>query len=351
MTCAEGRLAIATDVSLEGANTLRLPARADYFCRVATLGALREALAFAAARDLPITVLGAGSNTVFLSRVPGLVIQMANRGRERVDGDGDSLVLAVAAGESWANLVEETLAEGWYGLENLTAIPGTVGAAPIQNIGAYGVELADRLVGVEVVDVASGRLRFLPAAACGLAYRDSLFRRELRGRTVIWRVFLRLSRTPAVNLSHPEVAAALAGRPADPRAVARAVAALRRAKLPDPAELPNAGSFFKNPLLDERQAALLARRWPGLPRFPTGDGRVKVPAAWLLDRLGWKGRRCGSYAVHDRQPLVLVHLGGGTGEGLVAFAAELAADVEARCGVALELEAVPVGVGDSGDAR
>jgi UDP-N-acetylmuramate dehydrogenase len=262
--------------------------------------------------------------------------------------------VTVGAGENWHGLVQWSLQQQLYGLENLTLIPGTVGAAPIQNIGAYGVELQSRLECVRGFELpapldapfsADNAWVELRAAQCRLGYRDSIFKHALRGRFVIVEVVLRLARTFAPVLDYPPLNTL---RAPDAALVERTVRELRQSKLPDPAALPNVGSFFKNPLVDAAHFAALATQHPGIPSYPAPVG-VKLPAAWLVDRCGWKGRRQGSVGVHDRQALVLVNHAGAAAAGgaaaaeevageLLALAAAIQADVLRVFGVQLELE-------------
>ncbi|MFA5630799.1 MAG: UDP-N-acetylmuramate dehydrogenase [Porticoccaceae bacterium] len=339
-------LAIVENVSLTPYTTLALPGEAEFFCRVESDEDLEDALTHARDRRLAITLLGGGSNTVVNGRVSGLVILMATRALRILAEDADSVTLRVAAGENWHELVAYCLARGWHGLENLALIPGSAGAAPVQNIGAYGVELASLLCAVEVVHCHDGRHQTLSAAECELRYRDSIFKHALRGKVVIKAIVVRLTKKGRANLAYPELANTLRhlANPG-PQDVFEAVCALRRSKLPDPQELANAGSFFKNPVLAAAAAQRLIAQCPDIPRYPQADGAVKFPAAWLIDRAGWKGVRRGAVGVHDRQALVLVHQGGGTGAQLLALAAAIADDVRARYGVALEAEPVVVGDG------
>jgi len=335
---------ILPDVSLKPFNSLALPGVAAFFCRATSIDALRQGLEFARARSLPVTVLGGGSNIVVSGDVPGLVIALATAGIDVVSEDDDEVVVRVAAGENWHGLVAYSLEQGWCGLENLALIPGSVGAAPIQNIGAYGVELDRVLVLVEVMDVTSGDVRAMSKADCQLAYRDSIFKHSLKGQVIITAVTLKLSKAPQLNISYPELKQALSGigRPT-PRDVFAKVCALRQAKLPDPAVIHNAGSFFKNPVLAPNEAAVLMARHPDIPRYPQADGAIKFPAAWLIDRAGWKGRREDQVGVHHNQALVLVHFGGGCGDQLLDFAHRIADDVRAKFGVDLEMEPVVIG--------
>lgn len=328
------------DVELRPYNSLALSARAAHFVRVATLEDVQAALDFARAHGLPVTVLGGGSNLVLAGDLPGLTIQVDIRGRSLVSECGDAVQVRVGAGEGWHGTVQYCLAQGWYGLENLALIPGTVGAAPIQNIGAYGVELESRFLELEAIAIATGETQRFARADCAFGYRDSLFKGAGRDAWLITSVTLALSRRPAPVLTYPALREALADIPAadiTPERVAAAVMALRRARLPDPADVPNAGSFFKNPVVGADQARRLAERFPGLVTFPAVDGGVKLAAAWLIERAGWKGVARAGVGVHDRQALVLVNRGGGAA-ALLALARDIRADVAERFGVELELE-------------
>lgn len=351
------RTSLKEQVDLQTCNTLALPARARYFLRATAASELADAIAWARARQLPLLVLGGGSNVVLRGDWPGLVLQIAIEGR-RIDidpDDSDSVRVTVGAGENWHALVQWSLQQQLYGLENLTLIPGTVGAAPIQNIGAYGVELQSRLECVRGFELPEAAASFdepftapftadnawveLSAAQCRLGYRDSIFKHALRGRFVIVEVVLRLSRTFAPVLDYPPLNTLQAP---DAALVERTVRELRQSKLPDPVVLPNVGSFFKNPVVDAAHFSALAKQHPDIPSYPAPAG-VKLPAAWLVDRCGWKGRRQGSVGVHDRQALVLVNYAGAAAAGdvageLLALAAAIQADVSRVFGVQLELE-------------
>lgn len=337
---------VLSSVSLQPFNSLALPGVAEYLCRVENDHELHQALEFARANGLPLTLLGGGSNTVINGDVKGLVLALATRGITLLDQAAEEVRVRVAAGENWHNLVDHCLNRGWYGLENLALIPGSAGAAPIQNIGAYGVELASLLHSVELVDSETGQHRALTAEECDLHYRDSIFKHRLRGRVVIIAITLRLSKNPRVNLGYPELAKAVEhlDNPS-PRDVFDAVCALRRTKLPDPQTLPNAGSFFKNPVLGAGEAAELIARFSDIPHYPQPDGSIKFPAAWLIDRAGWKGYREAHVGVHDRQALVLVHYGQGTGSELLHLAEKIASDIRAKYSIHLEMEPVVAGCG------
>lgn len=335
-----------TDVDLQPYNSFAIAECAERLVWVERDAELIEALDLAAEQGWPVTLLGGGSNLVLAGPVPGLVIGMRSRGRRLLSRADGFAVIEAEAGENWHALVNWSLDLGLSGLENLALIPGTVGAAPVQNIGAYGVELCERFDSLDAWDRQQQRYCRLDAGQCRFAYRDSLFKQE-PGRYVILRVRLRLPTRPDLRIDYAPLAAAWAAtglsRP-DSRVVAELVCAIRRSKLPDPAVLGNAGSFFKNPLVEAEQAQALLARFPGMPHYPQADGRCKLAAGWLIDRAGWKGRRQGAVGVHAEQALVLVNHGGARGTEVLALAEAIQADIQQQFGVRLEME--PQRLGD-----
>lgn len=337
---------IRRDESLRDLNTFGLPAVASWFARASSRGDLDNALEFARGQGLPVLPLGGGSNLVLSGDVPGLVVAIALGGFEILEDGPREVVVRVGAGEDWTRLVDRCLSLGLFGLENLVLIPGTAGAAPIQNIGAYGVEVRESLVEVEAVEISTGRARTFGNAECAFAYRESVFKAALRDRFVITSVALRLSREPAARASYGALAGELRSRGIErpgPLDVADAVRHLRRTRLPDPAVTGNAGSFFQNPVVDTATAESLRSREPGLPTFPSEDGCVKLAAAWLIERCGFKGARRGTVGVHPSHALVLVNHGGATGREVLALAEEIRAAVRERFGVSLAIEPRVVG--------
>ncbi len=338
-------LTIGRDVSLAALNSFGIAARARCFARVEAIEDLQVLRERAEWNDGARLILGGGSNLLFTRDFDGLVVHVALTGREYLGDDGDHHLVSACAGENWDAFVRHTLREGWTGLENLALIPGSVGAAPVQNIGAYGVELVERFAWLECFELATGRIVRMDADACGFAYRDSAFKRELRERVVITRVVFRLPKRWEPRTAYGDVRAMLEERAIDrPTAldVADVVTAIRRAKLPDPAVIGNAGSFFKNPIVTAQAFDAIRAREPGVVGYPQADGRVKLAAAWLIDRCGWRGRSLpgasGRAAVHDRQALVLVNRGGATGAEVLALASAIADSVAARFGMVLEPE-------------
>jgi UDP-N-acetylmuramate dehydrogenase len=327
---------IRENIDLQPLHTLALPARARYFATIDTLEKLNEAVRWARAKNLPLLVLGGGSNIIFRGEWPGLVLQIALLGKTLQRHD-DHAIATIAAGENWHALVQWSLREQLFGLENLTLIPGTAGAAPIQNIGAYGVELSHFLQSVRGYSIDTNRFVELSVADCQLGYRDSVFKHALRDRFIISEITLKLRTNFEPVITYPALRDKLQGHVIVAATIERAVREIRQSKLPDPAQLPNVGSFFKNPVIPAQQYATLLARYPDMPYFSAIDG-IKIPAAWLVDRAGWKDRRLGNVGVHAEQALVLIHYGGGDARELLELAAAIKTDVERQFGVALELE-------------
>ncbi len=327
-------------MDLSGCNTLKLPSRADRVVLVSRVSELEEVLA-GHCRSQPLYLLGGGSNVVLKPQISGTLVLVRIRGVRWERAAGGHIHLTVAAGERWHDVVRFSLGQGWSGLENLALIPGLAGAAPIQNIGAYGVELADRLVSLRAMGIDSGKVHDFACDECGFGYRDSRFKKADAGRFVVLDITLRLNEVPNLVLGYPDLRAELTrmGRSSpSPVDVAEAVTRVRRRKLPDPRVCGNAGSFFKNPVIDPAQAEELAHRHPDLSLWPQDGESVKLSAAQLIDRCGWKGRHLGRAGVWRRQPLVLVNLGGATAADVLELASAIRRDVAEKYGVELELE-------------
>jgi UDP-N-acetylmuramate dehydrogenase len=338
---------LAWDVPLHDWNTFHLDARAVCLATVHHAAVLPALLAEPALQGLPLMVLGAGSNVLFATeRFDGCLIHLQCHSARILGDDGEHALVHVDAGFEWDGLVDWTLDQGLQGLENLALIPGQTGAAPIQNIGAYGVEVGKFIVAVHVYDRHAGAFDQLTAERCGFGYRDSVFKRE-RDRRIVTAIELRLPKAGATNLSYGGLAeelAAMGGLESTPRNVAAAVRRIRRRKLPDPAVAGNAGSFFKNPVVTRAVAVELQARFEGAPVFPTStDAERKLSAAWLIEQAGWRGFRDGDAAVSAQHALVLVNLGQATGPQLLALARRVAASVQAKFGVTLEPEPRIVG--------
>jgi len=339
-----GGYTLTENAPLASRNTLRVNARARLLAELRDAARLPELLDFPAVRQAPLLVLGEGSNLLLAGDFDGTVLAMATRGVQ-VEQDGDVARIAVAAGERWDDFVRWSLGQGFAGLENLILIPGTVGAAPIQNIGAYGTEVAEFIESVEAWDTKERRVAQLARATCAFGYRDSLFKHE-PGRYIVTAVRFALPRSRELRLDYAGIREELARMGVDkpaPFHVAEAVVRLRTRKLPDPAVIGNAGSFFKNPIVDTAQAETLKREHPELPAWPQPDGRSKLSAAWLIEAAGLKGSRDGDAGISNRHALVLVNHGHASGGELWTFAQAVIATVQAKFGVRLEPEPVVVG--------
>jgi UDP-N-acetylmuramate dehydrogenase len=335
---------LLSDHSLRTDNTFGFDTRARWFCNIESPEQFGAVLRDPRVAGLPYLVLGGGSNIVFTRDFDGVALRVALTGKRVMREDDGAWYVEAAAGERWHDFVAWTLEHAMPGLENLALIPGTVGAAPVQNIGAYGLEMAERFASLRAVELATGEMHEFDAAQCRFGYRDSFFKQEGRGRFAITSVTFRLPKAWTPRADYADVARALeaSGAQGSPRAIFDAVVAVRRAKLPDPAALGNAGSFFKNPVIDAQTFEALREREPHIVSYRQSDGRVKLAAGWLIDQCGWKGRAIGAAAVHERQALVLVNRGGATGAQVLALALAIQNDVRERFGVELEPEPVVI---------
>lgn len=327
--------------NLQKFNTLAVPAFANYFVSVKTDDELREALGFAREEKLPLLLLGGGSNIVLRDDFPGLVIHIKSQGKEIVSENDEFVWLKVAAGENWHQLVEYSLDSALYGLENLSLIPGSVGAAPIQNIGAYGVEVKEVVAELTALNISSGLMVTFTNESCLFGYRDSIFKHSLQDQYVITSVTFQLHKRPQLNLTYPVLRAALANIPEQditPQQVSAAVVAIRQSKLPDPATIPNAGSFFKNPVIGVGQFEILKTQYPSIVSYPVDSQRTKLAAGWLIDQAGWRGKEVGGVAVHALQALVLTNPHKSSGEAILILAEQIKASVLDQFDVVLELE-------------
>ena len=332
------------DYPLAPHTTFGLPARAAHYIELTDSGDLPEICRLPEFDAATVCWLGGGSNVLFMQDFPSLVVRMATRGIRELERTPDSVLLEAQAGENWHGFVQSSLHMGLGGLENLSLIPGTVGASPVQNIGAYGVEVKDRIHSVRCFDVQSQEWCELSNAECRFAYRDSIFKHEGRQRYVITSVVFRLDTQFVPNVKYGDLAQVLAeqcgGRAPTAQDVAQAVCAIRRSKLPDPAVLGNVGSFYKNPLVDAAHAQTLLAQYPQMPHYPQPDGRMKLAAGWLIDQCGLKGKTIGGAAVHDKQALVLVNKNRATAADVRALSDEICRIVAQRFSVDLQPEPV-----------
>ncbi|PIE39164.1 MAG: UDP-N-acetylenolpyruvoylglucosamine reductase [Gammaproteobacteria bacterium] len=329
------------DKPLAAHNTLALNACAALYGEAKKEQDIVDAIALAKAKQLPLIPLGEGSNVVFArAKVHALVLKIALRGVRVLKENEDSVLLRVAAGENWHQLVCDTVAKHWYGLENLALIPGLVGAAPVQNIGAYGVEVKQFIDTVHGLCINSQQRLSFSRDDCEFAYRSSVFKGALQDKIIITAVDFKLTKRARAKTHYPALAHFLKQQGIDnpsPQNVLDAVISIRRQRLPDPNQTPNAGSFFHNPVVDKATAQALLQGDPNMPQYPAGDG-VKLAAAYLIEQCGFKGKLANGVGVHPQHALVLINPGGAGGETLLAFANEIQRVVLERYGVALTIE-------------
>lgn len=331
---------IQENISLKTLNTFGIDKNAEYFTVASTLEELKSALTKAKEMKLPVLILGGGSNILLTKNVEGLVIKLEIKGIRLVQENEDQLLVEVGAGEGWHDLVLHSIAHDWAGLENLSLIPGTVGASPMQNIGAYGVEIKDVFHSLTALHRDSFELHTFDAATCKFGYRESVFKNELKAQYVITSVTFALSKTPHFRLDYGAIQDVLTENGVQEpslKAVSDAVIQIRESKLPNPKEIGNAGSFFKNPSIPQDQFEALKVIHPTLPGYPGNQG-VKVPAGWLIEQAGWKGKRMGEVGVHAKQALVLVNYGDGTGEEIKSLSEQIQASILEKFGIALQAE-------------
>jgi UDP-N-acetylmuramate dehydrogenase len=340
-------VAVLNHYNLQPFNTFGIRAYARqiaFVSSVSELDYLRELGLFELEGPL---VLGGGSNMLLMNDLDRLVIVNRLKGRTIITQDSETITVRWAAGESWHQVVMEAIAHGWGGIENLALIPGCIGAAPIQNIGAYGVELKDVFVQAEAYDLRTGEVCTYNLVDCQFGYRESIFKQALKGKVLITSVTLRLSKPGfhQLKLGYGAIQETLetngvivSGQVPSINDVARAVISIRQSKLPDPAVVGNAGSFFKNPEIPQSQFDVLSQAYPTMPHYPAPHGLVKVPAGWLIEQAGMKGYKAGSCGVHDKQALVLVNYGPATGAELIALAELVISNVESKFGIKLTPE-------------
>jgi UDP-N-acetylmuramate dehydrogenase len=332
-------LQIEKNFTLHGLNTFHIEASCNFFTRVTNIDDLKEAIRFSDFKKLPVFVLGGGSNILFTRNFNGFVIQPCLQEISQTGDDGNYIYLKVGAGIEWDKLVELTVDNEWGCLENLSLIPGHVGACSIQNIGAYGAEVKDSIVQVECVNLDNAETFSLTNNQCQFAYRTSIFKKELAGKVIITNVTFRLSRKIKLNISYGSVADELKKFPEiNIKTVRQAVINIRRKKLPDPELIGNAGSFFKNPVIQSSHVLKIKHDYPDLPEYQISEHESKIPAAYLIEKCGWKGYRIGDAGVYPGQPLVLVNYGKAKGEELLKLSENIVHSVHEKFGITLERE-------------
>lgn len=337
---------VETDVDLQPYNTLNISAKAKYFARIRSESQLKEILMHPGSADLQIMILGGGSNILFANDFEGLVLHIEIMGREIIKETDEHVWLKIGAGENWHETVRYCVEKGWGGVENLSLIPGTVGAAPIQNIGAYGVELEEVFEWLEAVDIEGRATRKYEKEHCEFGYRDSIFKGELKGIVIVTNVVLRFSKNPELNTSYGAIQDKLEERSiSNPtiRDISDTVIEIRNSKLPKPQTLGNAGSFFKNPILEEQVYERIQNEYPDMPAYPMNENKFKIPAGWLIEETGWKGRIVGNTGTYEQQALVIVNHGGATGNEILQLSKEIRASVKDQFGIELVPEVNIIG--------
>ncbi len=328
---------IEKDFDLRELNTFGIPARAKYYTEIHSENDLISLLNTSEFKDNPRLFLGGGSNVLFTKDFDGLVILNKLKGIEIAREDSEYVWVRSMGGEIWQDLVLFAVRHSYWGIENLSLIPGTVGAAPMQNIGAYGVELKETLERVETYDIQTGEKKVFKGSECDFGYRDSIFKNRAKGKYFISAIVLRLSKHPNPNVSYRALAEYIKENNITKLSIeniSNAVIAIRKSKLPDPKVLGNAGSFFKNIFIDEEELRELQQIYPDIPNFRDVD-QIKIPAGWLIESCGWKGKRVGNVGMHDKQALVLVNYGGATGEEVRDFSDTVIASVRSKFGLTL----------------
>ena len=330
---------IKKDYSLLPHNTFGMDVKASLFIEYVSVEELKHIL-LEHLQGKTWLHIGKGSNLLFMSDYPGVILHSVIKGYEILEENEEEVIVRVGAGEVWDDFVAYTVKQGWYGAENLSLIPGEVGASAVQNIGAYGVEVKDLITHVEAIEVATGQERIFTNEACGYAYRESVFKLSLKRQFVLTKVSFRLKKTPSYHLDYGHVRAELEKRGCGLTLenVRRTIIEIRESKLPDPKVQGNAGSFFMNPVVSRTCFESLLAQYPQMPHYEVDAERVKIPAAWMIEQCGWKGKQLGRVGVHHKQALVLVNLGGATGEEIIRLSEEIQKSVLNKFGVHISPE-------------
>jgi len=332
---------ISQNFCLKPFTTFGVEVRANEFAIISSVADLNELFEEGFLKKKPLMVLGGGSNVLFTDHFKGLILSCQIRGKQIVKETDDEVFMRIGSGEYWTSVVDEVVGKGYGGIENLSLIPGKVGAAPIQNIGAYGVEVKNVIESLEAFDLKTGKTRIFTKEECELGYRTSIFKTREKGKYFILNVTLRLSKKPKLNLTYAPLKQAFKDREENEisiKDVGIEVKRIRDSKLPDPDKLKNAGSFFKNPVVSNKKASKLKEKYPDMPVYSQADNKVKLAAGWLIEQCGWKGKRIGDAGVHDKQALVIVNYDNANGDDIFKLSKEIKASVKTRFGVKLEPE-------------
>lgn len=332
---------IEENVSLKNINTFGIDVKAKYFAEIKTLEDTKKIPSIIKKLNTDFLILGGGSNILFTKDFEGIVFHNIQKGIELVKEDKEYIWVKAQSGENWHEFVLHCLKKGWAGIENLSLIPGSVGATPIQNIGAYGVELKNVFHELEAIDLKTGKRKVFDNESCEFGYRDSIFKRHAKGKYYIDNVTLRLYKKPRFNTSYGAIDQELdllGIKKPTIKQVSKAVINIRKSKLPDPKKRGNAGSFFKNPVITDEEYQKLKLDFPDMPHYRSGENHVKIPAGWLIDQAGWKGKDYGSYGVHDKQALVLINKNNAKGKDIQKLSERIQRNIKKIYGISLERE-------------
>jgi UDP-N-acetylmuramate dehydrogenase len=332
---------VQKDVQLKPFNTFGIEATAKYFIEISSLEQLQEILQSPDYQSTERLILGGGSNMLLTKDFDGLVIKIAIKGFEVVNENEDNIWIKAGAGLVWHDLVMQCVNQNYAGMENLSLIPGTVGAAPMQNIGAYGIEIKEVFEELQALEIATGEIKTFDKAMCNFGYRESIFKHEAKGKYIILNVTFKLNKKPTFHIEYGAIKDTLAEMNISEmsiKSISDAVIHIRQSKLPNPAEIGNAGSFFKNPEIPNTQFEALKAQFPTIPAYPVSETTTKVPAGWLIEQAGWKGQRFGNIGVHAKQALVLVNYGGGKGQEIKELSQKIQASVKEKFGIQLSAE-------------
>lgn len=325
------------NVDLQTYNSFGFSVKAKHFVEINEISELQQLIQTPAFQKEQHLVLSGGNNILFTNDFfDGIVILINNKGIDIIHEDEDDVIVRAQAGEDWPAFVKQMVTQGLYGVENLAHIPGKVGAAPVQNIGAYGMELKDSFLQCQAMEIATGQIRIFTNEACRFGYRESIFKNKLRGQYIITSVGFQLSKHEVLKLDYGNIRAYLAEHEMEHPSLQQlhdAICDIRDAKLPDVKQIGSAGSFFKNPVITNEQFEIIHRQYPDIPHYPDAEGLVKVPAGWLIEQAGWKGWRDEHVGVYEKQALVLVHYGGGKGKDIVDLSKRIQDSVEKKFGI------------------
>lgn len=322
-------------------NTFGVDVKAKYFVSINTVNELIELTKTKVFKELQLLILGGGSNILFTKDFDGLVILNSIKGKEIIDQTQESIFLKIGAGENWHELVMYTVDNGWGGIENLSLIPGNTGTAPMQNIGAYGVEIKETFVELEALEISSGKIVKFNNSDCEFGYRESVFKNKMKNQYIIVNITLELKKNPVLNINYGDVKAILESQNINNpsiKQVSDAIISIRQSKLPDPKIIGNSGSFFKNPIVSLNQLELIKKKYPNVVNYKINENEFKIAAGWMIERAGWKGKKFNNYGVHEKQALVLVNYGLANGMEIFNLSEEIILDIKDKFGIKLERE-------------